>query len=327
MTLATRGNVRTAAAAKRSSLPAALQGRLPHRRRRRHVHRRPRPPRRHADHHALPEHELGDPHRLRLRWLAARPVPARRRRHLHQGRRRRRRPRRQGRGRHPRGRPPQPGHHRRQRGRQRRRLRRHGRRPVRVLRGHPRGLDHPRRPGVRRRSAPTRPSASCSRSAARAIGVRRLDRRRLRREGQGGRDRRPEADQPWLPHRRHHHRRSAPPRWPSSTSATTHDNERGWRCFGAVVIGLVLAQAVSRLTEYFTGTEHRPGAGDRRGDPHRSRHHGAVGHRPRARVVGLRDHRHRHRHRLRPSPSAAATCSSRSTSSPSRAWACWPPPV
>src|SRR4029077_14211419 len=29
----------------------------------------------------------------------------------------------------------------------------------------------------------------------------------------------------------------------------------GWKCFGAVVIGLVLAQVVSRLTEYFTSTE------------------------------------------------------------------------
>ncbi len=36
-----------------------------------------------------------------------------------------------------------------------------------------------------------------------------------------------------------------------------NDNE-GWKCFGAVVIGLVLAQVVSRLTEYFTGTEHGP---------------------------------------------------------------------
>jgi K(+)-stimulated pyrophosphate-energized sodium pump len=35
-------------------------------------------------------------------------------------------------------------------------------------------------------------------------------------------------------------------------------NNEGWRCFGAVVIGLVLAQAVSRLTEYFTGTEYTP---------------------------------------------------------------------
>ncbi len=32
----------------------------------------------------------------------------------------------------------------------------------------------------------------------------------------------------------------------------------GWRCFGAVVVGLVLAQAVSRLTEYFTATHHAP---------------------------------------------------------------------
>ena len=32
----------------------------------------------------------------------------------------------------------------------------------------------------------------------------------------------------------------------------------GLRCFGAVVIGLVLAQAVSRLTEYFTATHHAP---------------------------------------------------------------------
>ena len=36
-----------------------------------------------------------------------------------------------------------------------------------------------------------------------------------------------------------------------------HFNE-GWRCFGAVVIGLVLAQIVSRLTEYFTATHHAP---------------------------------------------------------------------
>jgi K(+)-stimulated pyrophosphate-energized sodium pump len=32
----------------------------------------------------------------------------------------------------------------------------------------------------------------------------------------------------------------------------------GLRCFGAVVIGLILAQGVSRLTEYFTGTHHAP---------------------------------------------------------------------
>ena len=32
----------------------------------------------------------------------------------------------------------------------------------------------------------------------------------------------------------------------------------GWKCFGAVAIGLVLAQLVSRLTEYYTGTHYSP---------------------------------------------------------------------
>ncbi|NBO53618.1 MAG: sodium-translocating pyrophosphatase, partial [Actinobacteria bacterium] len=32
----------------------------------------------------------------------------------------------------------------------------------------------------------------------------------------------------------------------------------GWKCFGAVAIGLVLAQLVSRLTEYYTGTHFSP---------------------------------------------------------------------
>ncbi|HSO95058.1 MAG TPA: sodium-translocating pyrophosphatase [Acidimicrobiia bacterium] len=36
-----------------------------------------------------------------------------------------------------------------------------------------------------------------------------------------------------------------------------HGNE-GWRVVGAVVVGLVLAQIVSRLTEYFTSTETQP---------------------------------------------------------------------
>src|SRR4051794_9056444 len=36
-----------------------------------------------------------------------------------------------------------------------------------------------------------------------------------------------------------------------------HNNE-GWRVFGAVVSGLVLAQVASRLTEYFTSTETAP---------------------------------------------------------------------
>jgi K(+)-stimulated pyrophosphate-energized sodium pump len=34
--------------------------------------------------------------------------------------------------------------------------------------------------------------------------------------------------------------------------------DAGWKCFGAVIIGLVLAQVLSRLTEYFTSTESAP---------------------------------------------------------------------
>jgi len=36
------------------------------------------------------------------------------------------------------------------------------------------------------------------------------------------------------------------------------EDAAGWKCFGAVAIGLVLAQLISRLTEYYTGTEHGP---------------------------------------------------------------------
>jgi K(+)-stimulated pyrophosphate-energized sodium pump len=41
-------------------------------------------------------------------------------------------------------------------------------------------------------------------------------------------------------------------------SAAVNISNVGWRCFGAVVIGLLLAQVVSRLTEYFTATHHGP---------------------------------------------------------------------
>ncbi len=37
-----------------------------------------------------------------------------------------------------------------------------------------------------------------------------------------------------------------------------NNNNAGWRMFAAVVVGLVLAQVVSRLTEYYTSTERRP---------------------------------------------------------------------
>ncbi len=36
------------------------------------------------------------------------------------------------------------------------------------------------------------------------------------------------------------------------------NNNEGWRVFGAVVAGLILAQVVSRITEYFTSTEEKP---------------------------------------------------------------------
>ena len=39
---------------------------------------------------------------------------------------------------------------------------------------------------------------------------------------------------------------------------STYTSNAGWKCFGAVVIGLVLAQIVSRLTEYFTATHYSP---------------------------------------------------------------------
>jgi K(+)-stimulated pyrophosphate-energized sodium pump len=37
-----------------------------------------------------------------------------------------------------------------------------------------------------------------------------------------------------------------------------HNDNAGWKCFGAVAIGLVLAQLISRLTEYYTGTHFSP---------------------------------------------------------------------
>ncbi len=38
----------------------------------------------------------------------------------------------------------------------------------------------------------------------------------------------------------------------------TNSFNAGWKCFGAVITGLVLAQVLSRLTEYFTSTETAP---------------------------------------------------------------------
>ena len=141
MRLATTGNLRVAAAAKRQLWRGHAAG-LPHRHRHRHVDRRPGPVGRHVHLPDLRRTGLRGPAGLRLRRHAAGLVHACRRRHLYQGGRRRRRPGGQGRGGHSRGRSPQRGHDRRQRGRQRRRLRRHGRRHLRKLRSdHRRGDD------------------------------------------------------------------------------------------------------------------------------------------------------------------------------------------
>ena len=42
------------------------------------------------------------------------------------------------------------------------------------------------------------------------------------------------------------------------TYVGNEQDNAGWKCFGAVAIGLVLAQLVSRLTEYYTGTHFSP---------------------------------------------------------------------
>ena len=44
----------------------------------------------------------------------------------------------------------------------------------------------------------------------------------------------------------------------SLTYVGNDNGNEGWKVFGAVVAGLVLAQVVSRLTEYYTSTEDAP---------------------------------------------------------------------
>ena len=74
-------------------------------------------------------------------------------------------------------------------------------------------------------------------------------------------------------------------------------NNIGWKCFFAVLIGLVLAQGVARLTEYFTGTHYGPVQEIARSARTGSGHHGAVGYRFGSRKLCVRHHRHRRRHR------------------------------
>ena len=327
MSLAVRGNVRTAAAAKSGSMPRALQVAFRTGGDRRHVHRRARSARRVDHHHDLPEHELGDPHRVRVRRLAARAVPPGRRRHLHQGGRRRRRPRRQGRGRDPRGRPAQPGDDRRQRRRQRRRLRRHGGRPLRVVRGDAGRVDHPRRsrvPGDLPESART----VGGRGAVPARGPRgrraRVDRRRVRgardREGQVGDG----ADQPRLPHRGHPHRdRHARARARLRRQPGGEDLERR---LAHVRRGGRRASCSRRSHRASPSTSRRPRPSRCRRS--RSRPRPAARRRPCSPASAAGSSRRCGRSSRSRAPSAwrsgwvAATCSSRSTSSPSPAWAC-----
>ena len=78
----------------------------------------------------------------------------------------------------------------------------------------------------------------------------------------------------------------------------------GWRMFGAVVAGLVLAQVASRITEYFTSTENKPvreiAESAATGGPATAVLAGIA---QRSRVVGVGDHRDRRcarrRHRAR----------------------------
>ena len=127
MTTAVRANVRTAAAARKNSLPEALRVAIRAGGTTGAVRGRPRPSRGNCDRDGGPEQRYCHPGRFRFRLLAPVAVHAGRRRDVHQGGRRGGRPRGQGGGGHPRRRPPQPGHHRRQRGGQRGGLRRDGR--------------------------------------------------------------------------------------------------------------------------------------------------------------------------------------------------------
>ena len=136
--------------------------------------------------------------------------------------------------------------------------------------------------------------------AARAIGVRRLHRRRVRGAGQARARPTPSSPSTGASSPPASSPSSAPLSWPSSTWATTPTRRLsnvGWSCFGAVVIGLVLAQVVSRLTEYFTGTEYGPvkeiAESSRTGPATVVLSGTSVG----PRVLGVRHHRHRHRPR------------------------------
>ena len=81
----------------------------------------------------------------------------------------------------------------------------------------------------------------------------------------------------------------------------------GWKCFGAVAIGLVLAQLDQPPHRVLHRHRARPGAGDRRVGRDRPGHRRALRHVERHGELGVRRHRHRHRHQPSRWRSAAGT--------------------
>ena len=144
MSTAVRGNVRTAAAARDGSMPAALRVAIRTGGVTGLVRGGVRPSRRHGDRHVGPAHRDCHSRGIRFRRVSYCLVHACRRRDFHQGRRRRGRPGREDRGGHPRGRPSQCGHDRRQRRGQRGGLCGYGGGPLRILWGDPRRQLDPR---------------------------------------------------------------------------------------------------------------------------------------------------------------------------------------
>ena len=71
----------------------------------------------------------------------------------------------------------------------------------------------------------------------------------------------------------------------------------------------------------------RAGEGDRGGHPHRSGHGDPVGHVGRPRELGLRHHRHRRRPRRLPRHRRRQPAVLAVPGRPHAAWACWPPPA
>ena len=76
----------------------------------------------------------------------------------------------------------------------------------------------------------------------------------------------------------------------------------GVRMFAAIIVGVILGQVASRITQYFTSSQFKPVKDIAESGPDRTRHRGALGHRERhgVRRVGRRRHRGRDPRRTRP---------------------------